>query len=146
MIRPGTSAEERLAALLELPEARAAGLWRIENGRLALVAFAPCAALSAEVARGFAEATRSVPLDQPGLGIVAAAQRGEPAVTRAIEMPEDSGSGLWLRRFGASRSIAVPLRDAGGAIIGVLSVALGSETLDEREVVESVREAGQGWS
>ncbi len=146
MSRSEKSPEERVAALLAEPSARAAGLWRVEGDRLVLVAFAPCPELPEEVARGFAEATRSVPLEQGGLGIVAAARGGETAVSRAHEIAGDSGSGRWLRAFGAARSVAVPLCDADGAVTGVLSVALASDSPDDREVAARVGVVGQGWS
>ena len=79
-----------------------------------------------EVARGFAEATRSVAAG-PGAtsGSSAPPRTGEPAVSRAAELPADAGSGLWLRRFGAARSVAVPVRRRLGArSSGVVSVAL----------------------
>ena len=48
-------------------------------------------------ARQFAAATATVPLSQTSLGIVAAALTGQPAISRAHELPADSGSGRWLR-------------------------------------------------
>jgi hypothetical protein len=56
-----------------------------------------------------------------------------PAISRAEELPPDSGSGRWLRAFGASRSVAVPIIDAKGSVRGVISVALpaGNKSLDQ---------------
>jgi len=93
------------------------------------------------VARGFAEATQSVPLEETGLGIVAAATSGEVAVSRPEELPSGSGSGRWLRAFGAAGSVAVPLCDDHGNAVGVLSVALPDGcAMDDRAVVDQIRQ------
>src|SRR4051812_32663029 len=98
--------------------ARAAGYWELdlEDRRLVQVAFVPGAGLNPDVGREFAAATLSVPLAQTNLGIVAAAVTGRPAISRVDELPPDSGSGRWLRAFEASRSVAVPVRDAAGSV------------------------------
>src|SRR4051812_21966330 len=113
MNAPGTppTPQDRLDSLRERFCARAAGWWRVAGDRLEQVAFSADADMPGEVARGFAGATRSVPMDRGDLGIVRAAATGEPAVSRVDDLPADSGSGLWLRRFGATRSVAVPVRD-----------------------------------
>src|SRR5271157_4115512 len=83
-----------------------------------------------------------VELSQKNLGIVAAAREGRPVVSRASDLPEDSGSGRWLRAFGASRSVAEPIRSRDGRVDGVLSVALPPEiTLEDQEVVKRVQRA-----
>ena len=110
--------------------------------QLEQVAFVPGPALDPVVGREFALATRIVPLSRQSLGIVVATISGRPAISRAAELPADSGSGAWLRAFGASRSVAVPDRDEGGTIRGILSVALPGECLlDDAEVAERIREA-----
>lgn len=106
--------------------ALAAGYWELEvaEARLKQVVFVPGPALDDEVGTAFAAATSSVPLSQTGLGIVAAAMGVRPVVSAASELPGDSGSGRWLRAFGASRSVAVPVRAADGTVRGVISIAL----------------------
>src|SRR5262249_40749833 len=54
-------------------------------------------------------------------------------------LPAESGSGLWLRRFVATRSIAVPVRDRHGSVYGVLSMALGEGPPDDATVAERLR-------
>ena len=122
--------------------ARAAGYWQLdqETERLVQLGFVPGMGLDPEVGRQFAAATATVPLSQTSLGIVAAALTGQPAVSRVAELPADSGSGRWLRAFGASRSVAVPVRGEGGKIQGVFSVALTADsTLGDRLVAERIR-------
>lgn len=122
----------------------AAGYWRLDRSlsQLRQVAFVPGPALDADVADRFAEATRSVMLSQRGLGIVVAAVSGEAAVSRVSELPADSGSGAWLRAFGASRSVAVPDRDEHGELRGVLAVALPESCLlDDAAVADRISEA-----
>jgi hypothetical protein len=125
--------------------ARAAGYWELdlENGRLIQLAFVPGAGLAPDVGREFAAATLIVPMTQKNLGIVTAALTGMPAISRADELPPDSGSGRWLRAFDASRSVAVPILDAKGSVRGVISVALpaDNEALDQAivEQLESSR-------
>jgi len=122
--------------------ARAAGYWQLdqETARLVQLVFVPGVGLDPDVGRQFAAATASVPLSQTSLGIVAAALTGQPAVSRVAELPADSGSGRWLRAFGAGRSVAVPIRGEGGEIQGVFSVALTADsTLDNQIVAERIR-------
>jgi len=112
-----------MAALRAL-EGRAIGLWRVETARLVQVAFeAP--PIDPDVARRFAEATRSLGLDRLNLGIVKAATVGQVAVSVVAELNPDSGSGYWLRAFDAERSVAVPLEGADGRVGWVFSIALG---------------------
>jgi hypothetical protein len=118
--------------------ARAAGWWRLEGDRLELVGFSATEGMPEGVARRFAEATRSVPLSQTDLGIVRAALQGEMTVSSAEELPPGTGSGLWLRRFGAARSVAVPIRGPSGAVSLVVSVALSEDPPDDQEVVGMV--------
>ncbi len=121
--------------------ARAAGYWQLDQAteRLVQLSFVPGVGLDLEVGRQFAAATATVPLSNTSLGIVTAALRGQPAVSRVAELPADSGSGRWLRAFGASRSVAVPLNDDQGSVRGVLSVALpASCELDDNAIVASV--------
>jgi hypothetical protein len=137
--------EARVTTLRRALHAHAAGFWRLGAGDwLELVAFDSGPEVSAEVARAFAEATRSVPLTQADLGIVRAFVAGEVCVARAAELPEESGSGRWLRAFGAVRSVAVPIRDSRGTVRAVFSVALGENPLSEEIVSERVRAAALG--
>jgi hypothetical protein len=102
--------------------------------------------MAEEVSRGFAEATLSVPLERTNLGIVRAALEGQPAVSRVDELPGDSGSGYWLRAFGARRSVAVPVRDAKGTVRAVVSVALADTPLDDEAVAARIAELAQPWT
>jgi hypothetical protein len=122
----GELVRDRVAEVCAALGARAAGYWRLdpEADRLLQVVFIPGVGLDPEAGREFAAATRVVSLHQQGLGIVVAATAGRPAVSRVEELPARSGSGRWLRAFGASRSVAVPIRDERGPVRGVLSVAL----------------------
>jgi hypothetical protein len=128
----------QLAALRSRLGGRAAGAWRVEGDRLVLIAFDPAPDLPAEVARGFEAATRSVALTLVDLGIVRAASAGEVSVSVAADLPANAGSGLWLRAFGAARSVAVPIEGRDGRIEGVVSVAIGPEP-DERAVSAMIR-------
>jgi hypothetical protein len=139
------SAIDLLDALRARLGARAAGWWRVEGDRLEQVAFAAAPDMPEGVARGFAEATRSVPLGQADLGIVRAVLSGGPAVSRADDLPADTGSGLWLRRFGASRSVALPLREGEGAVLAVVSVALAGRTPGDGAVAKALRDEAAGW-
>ena len=133
----------RVAGICATLGACAAGYWRLDQDaeRLVQLAFVPGVGLDPEVSRQFATATATVPLSQTSLGIVAAALTGQPTVSRVAELPANSGSGRWLRAFGADRSVAVPLSDSRGSVHGVFSVALPEDCqLDDHEVVESIRE------
>jgi hypothetical protein len=136
--------EEVVARLLQSVGARAAGLWRAEGDCLVQKAFVGCAELPSDVARQFAAATRSVPLTEVSLGIVAAATTGQTVVSRVSEQPADAGSGRWLRAFGAERSVAVPLHDNRGNVCAVLSVALAAGAPGDLVVDDRLREVGLG--
>ena len=140
-----TPSIEAVAAVLRAVEARAAGLWRVARDRLELVAFVPGPELPDEVARDFAEATRLVSLDQTSLGIVQAARGAACVVSRAAELPPHAGSGRWLRAFGAARSVAVPLEDASGAVVAVLSVALDDPPPDDKAIAARLHQELAGW-
>jgi hypothetical protein len=121
--------------------ARAAGLWRVEGRRLAQAAFVPGEHLPADVAQAFSAATRSVPLDDPSLGIVAAATTGAVRVSRAAALDPATGSGRWLRAFGAERSVAVPIADPAGTVVAVFSVAMPSGGDTDDAIAERIRAA-----
>lgn len=140
MATPAPVPDDRLTALLGRFQARAAGCWRIVGDRLERVAFAAARDLPGDIARGFSEATQSVPLSATELGIVRAALSGGVAVSRAEELPPEAGSGLWLRRFGASRSVAVAVVDSAGAVAFVVSLALDDGAADDVLVAEAIRE------
>ncbi len=134
----------KVAELCAALGACAAGYWQLDQNteQLVQLSFAPGVGLDPEVGRQFATATAIVPLNQTSLGIVAAALTGQPAVSRVADLPADSGSGRWLRAFGASRSVAVPIRGERGKIQGVFSVALAADsTLGDRIVAERIRGA-----
>jgi hypothetical protein len=137
---------ERLADLARALSARAAGVWRVEGDRLVQVAFVAGEGLAEEVARAFAEATRSVSRAQADLGIVRAATHGVVTASRTAELPAEAGSGFWLRAFGASRSVAVPLLDARGGVHAVVSVALDESPLDDLAVADRIRSGSPEWT
>ena len=139
------SARAHVADLLLDLGARAAGFWWIAGTTLEQVAFVASPTLPMEVAQGFAEATRSVPLTQAGLGIVRTAVEGTVTVSRALELPADSGSGFWLRAFGAERSVAVPLHDSHGALKAVVSAALPEDPRDDQAVANRMLETARKW-
>ena len=138
--------QDGLDALRSRFRARAAGWWRVVGDRLEQVAFSASDEMPDDVARGFAGATRSVSMGQSDLGIVRAVASGEPTVSRASELPAETGSGLWLRRFGALRSIAVPLRDGSGAVVGIVSLALAEELPEDADVAKAIQAEAEGWS
>lgn len=138
----------RVTALQQALQARAAGFWHLagDGNRLEQVAFAPSPEVPEEVTREFVEATRSIALTQDDLGVVRAVRSGETVVSRMAELPADSGSGRWLRELGASRSVAVPIRDSRGKVWAVCSVAFVESPLSEEIVAERVRAAALGLS
>ena len=95
-----------LRPLLARHDARAIGLWRAGADALVQVAFVPADDLDTAVARRFAAATAVVPLERVDLGIVLAHREGRPVVMTA---GAGAGSPSWLREFGATRSIVVPI-------------------------------------
>ena len=124
--------------------AMAAGYWRLDrdDDRLVQVAFVPGLGLDHAVGRQFAAQTVTVALGESGLGIVVAALTGRPAVSRVAELSAESGSGHWLRAFGANRSVAVPIKDTEGWVRGVVSVALPQQIRDTDEAIaDRLREA-----
>ena len=135
-----------LSALRETLNARAAGWWRVADGRLEQVAFVAASDMPVGVSHGFAEATRSVGLDQSDLSIVQAATTGLLTAFKAEERPAGTGSGLWLRRFGAGVSVAVPIRGLDGEVAWVVSVALEDGQSDPRAVGAVIGESAADWS
>lgn len=133
------SAVEVVFGLLRELDARATGLWHVEGDSLVLDAFAPANDLPKEVAAGFSQATERVSLELRALGIVEAVLEGGVLVSRAAELPPEVGSGLWLRAFGAERSVAVPLENGRQ----VFAVAVPSSCrLDDEAIAEVVRRFG----
>lgn len=128
-----------LRSALQALDGRAIGLWRIEADGLVQVCFdAP--SIDPGAARRFAEATRSLELDRLNLGIVKAASTGKVTVSLVAELPAESGSGYWLRAFGAERSVAVPLEVNEGTIGWVFSIALGlsPEAAEVARILKSI--------
>ncbi|RUL87537.1 hypothetical protein [Tautonia sociabilis] len=141
----GRAAGDHVEALRRILDARAAGLWYVRGDRLELAAFAPAPDMPREVARRFRDSVLEVDLDRADLGVVKAVAERSAAVSVAGRLPVETGSGYWLRAFGAQRSVAVPLFDPAGAIRAVLSAAL--PTLgppDDEQVVETIRQHGSG--
>lgn len=134
----------RLRALLVDLNASAAGCWDVSDGRLVLRAFVLGDDLPMKVSIDFTWATASVPLSESDLGIVRAALDGRVAVSVAADLPPDRGSGLWLRRFGAERSVAVPVFDADGETVRVVSVALPAGGADDLAVASAARRLDAG--
>ena len=126
-MEPSRDIQLPLAALRSRLSARAAGIWEVSGDRLEQVAFDAALDMPSEVANRFADATRSVDLARLDLGIVKAAATGRVVVSVADDLPADTGSGYWLRAFGATRSVAAPIVGPGGHITLVVSVALGPE-------------------
>jgi hypothetical protein len=142
---PNQVVKSSLAALRARLQARAAGAWRVEGDRLEQVAFNPAHDLPIEVEEGFAAATRSVELSLVDLGIVRAALTAQVTVSLANELPADRGSGYWLRAFGATRSVAVPILGGDGKVALVVSIALGPGPSDEAvagAILEAIEEIG----
>jgi hypothetical protein len=135
----------QLAALRRRLAARAAGAWRVEGNRLVGLAFDAAPDMPREVVEGFTGMSASVPLDLAELGIVAAVVEGRRRVSRTAELLFDVGSAYWLRAFAADRSVAVPIVDAAGAVVGVVSVALVGEGSTDDEVEGLLRETATGW-
>jgi hypothetical protein len=135
---PSIDVRAELAALRSRLGGRAAGAWRLEGDRLVLIAFDPAPDLPPAVTLGFEAATREVDLTLVHLGIVRAATTGESFASIAADLPVDTGSGLWLRAFGAARSVAVPIVSRDGSIGAVVSVAMGHEP-DEQAVSAMIR-------
>ena len=127
-LRDGQSLDAPLRDLVIETKARAAGCWRLRDGHLELLGFGAAADMDEAVDRGFREATRRVPLDRLGLGIVKAAVTGQPTIGRRD--PADNsleGSATWIARFQAQTSLAVPIRRANQSeIAGVLAVSTGA--------------------
>ncbi len=134
---------DRLEALRRRLDAMAAGYWRLDGDhRLIQVGFVASDALPVDAASLFAATTRIVPLDRTDLGIVAAFLIGRRYVSVVPKLPSQEGSGFWLRMFGASRSVAVPIGR------GVVSVALTGIEPDEDEVERVLLEevgASDSW-
>jgi hypothetical protein len=122
----------QLTKLRRRLQAKAAGHWHVCDGVLCLGAFVPSPELSPDVSDGFVRATHSVSLARVELGIVKAAATGVTAVSKVDDLDAESGSGYWLRAFGADRSVAVPLANAQGRVTEVVSVAVEpSDRTDE---------------
>jgi hypothetical protein len=134
-----------LAALRARLEARAAGVWQVRAQNLEALAFDAAPDMASEVAAGFAAATFLVSLDRRELGVVAAVLERRPLVSVAAELPADIGSGYWLRAFGASRSVAVPIADPNGSIASVVSVAMAAGGPSDDDVATLIRAEAAEW-
>lgn len=124
---------DALGELLEITDSRAVGLWRLEGNSLQLVGFQAKSDMPADVKRGFAEATRTVSLNQTGLGIVKAAVDRRPAVAhREAGETGLSDSAGWLARFEAVQSLAVPIGE-GERMTGVLAMSTANRFVEDDE-------------
>ena len=123
--RHGQSLDGSLRELVIETQARAAGCWRLHDEHLELLGFGAAADMDEAIDHGFREATRRVPLDQLGLGIVKAAVTGQPAIGHRD--PTDNnldGSATWIARFQAQTSLAVPIHlENSNEVVGVLAVS-----------------------
>ena len=125
------------------PKIRAAGLWRVVDTELVQIAFWATPEMSREIADGFASATQRVNRSQTALGIVGAVMDGAPRISVAAELPPDRGSGLWLRRFEADRSVAMPLvRD--DVTIAIVSVAIRG--VENADLFDRLRHFLESWA
>lgn len=129
--------------------ARAAGYWAVSEGRLVRQGFAACRDMDATVASEFLAATGELPRKRLDLSIVQAVVEGRTVIAEAQALGSSAGSGHWLRRFDAARSVAVPHKNEAGVVVGVLSVAV--EKASDPVIVESsirafLREEARSWS
>lgn len=141
----GRATGEHVEALRCVLDARAAGLWYVRGERLELAVFAPAPDMPDDVARRFQEAAGNIGFERADLGVVKAVIERSAAVSVAGRLPVETGSGYWLRAFGAERSVAVPMLDPEGKIRAVLSAAM--PTLgppDDEQVVMLIRHHGVG--
>lgn len=143
---PSDEVRQNVATLRLDLEGRAAGYWWLAGDWLEQVAFTASPALPEDVAQRFAEATRSVPTSKTDLGIVRAALTHAPAISRVDKLPADAGSGYWLRAFGATRSVAVPLHDLKGKVRAVVAIAIADTDLEDDAVAERILTAVRKWA
>jgi hypothetical protein len=124
-------------------EGVATGSWKYdaETRQLLLEGFIACDDMPKDVADRFTKATAEVPVTDTGLGIVLAARAMAPTEYKAEDLPPESGSGYWLRQFGADRSVAVPEIDAGGQLVRILSVAVRGLDKSSGDYAEIIRRA-----
>ena len=109
--------------LLAATGARATGLWTVNEDELRQIGFRAVNDMADIVKREFADATLNVPLSQQGLGIVKAALFKAPAVASVEDSSGELGaSALWLRRFGATQSLALPIVSQQ-QVVGVLAIS-----------------------
>jgi len=128
----GVSMDGVLSRFVVETDARASGCWRLEEGCLRLIGFGWASDMPAEVSQGFQDATRRVPLDQTGLGIVKAALGVRPVVGhRDPGSTGLEGSASWIAKFQANSSLAVPIREPKrGTILGVFAVSTASAIIE----------------
>jgi len=144
---PSEGVRQNVATLRLDLEARAAGYWWLAGEWLEQVAFTANPAMDPDVAQRFVDATRSVPMSAGSdLGIVGAVLTRGPVFSRASELPDDVGSGFWIRAFDATRSVAVPPLHTSGVVRAVVAVALTTENLDDQAVVDKILEATREWT
>jgi hypothetical protein len=135
---------EHVDELRDALEAKAVGFWWVDTDCLKMMAFSASPRLAEGVPQSFVDATEFVPLDRTELGIVAAATTGTVVVSRAAELPAETGSGYWLRAFGAARSVAVPIVGTEGATCVVVSAALADGS-DDDDVADRIRGLVKQW-
>jgi len=130
-LRAGTPPLDALRAILNATSGRAVGLWRRQEDALIQIGFCTAEDMPAETHDAFAAATKRVPLDETGLGIVKAVQTAAPALadldSQTIVLET---SATWLARFAARRSLAAPT-SFNGSINGVLAVSTAGDLTPE---------------
>ncbi len=130
----------RLENIRGLLNARAAGLWTCQANRVRLVKFLPVQDMPEDVVTGFSEALADASFERVELGCVRAAATREVFTAWAERLPDDGGSGTWLQRFEAARSVAVPILNGTEESQFVVAIALTEDcTLPEDEVARKLR-------
>lgn len=103
-----------LSIMLSELNARAAGIWKVERETLLQQSFSAVDDMPLDVSAGFEVATKSVSLNQVGLGIVNAVLKREPvpAYVDPNKSPlRDSAS--WIEKFECLSSLSVPVFHEG---------------------------------
>ncbi len=137
-------AGRQVARVREALGAQAAGWWTLDAGLLTLRAFDPGPTFPDNCVEPFTEAARVVPVDRVELGVARAAA-GTSARSVAVELPNDVGSGYWLRRFGATHSVAVPVRAADGRVVAVVSMSFTAPSPTDHEIERTVQTLTNGF-
>ncbi len=113
-----------LDRIMELLNGRAIGIWRCDDkGQLLQIGFRAVTEMDEHVRKQFASITKSVSLENTGLGIVKAVVERKPAIgTLQVGESGLQGSSEWLKKFGAQQSYAVPIFE-DDQVVGVLAIS-----------------------